>query len=391
MKPESRVPAWPFVVGRAKRTGYRVVAAPDFMEECPQTVNALSTATRTVEVPEGSAAVRELIGLTAVGPLCVVYRSVIARDSDYAAEYAEELIDDLGRGIRIAEGLVVRRAAASLHEVGITVADFEHAHGELVPIFHRFWEEGDAFERRATRAFPLRSPEPGSGSVPGSGPDEHSRLLTLVTSGPWQAPQPESPQSEAVSVSDDDDEPESQTSLSARSGLLGERGSVSRVWGEVTSKRFMSALLYAAVVSALIVVSVYLVRGHSAAPTAETSASQGSQPLATLDEFCAALTRGELGTAYGAMSPGFRQSTPRQAFDAEILSGGTHALSSCTPTISSTDGGTVDARISTVPEAGRGAGELRQWTVTIVQEAGGEWEIASLMPIVNSAGGMGGH
>jgi hypothetical protein len=195
--------AWPFLVGRTRGSGYRVVVVPEFLADPPHAA-ALAAAARTVDLPQGTAAVRELRGLS-VGPLCVVYRSPQARPDEWGLPGEGHLLDETGRRIRLAHGVVVRRSAFQLQQHPVAPEDLERAHTEVAEAFREFWQRGEAFRRRSSAPFelgaaaragsaPLRfAPEEPWTSQGGSAPSEPIRIGRPAAAPPESGLPPAAP------------------------------------------------------------------------------------------------------------------------------------------------------------------------------------------------------
>jgi hypothetical protein len=164
--------AWPFLIGRSKHQGYRILVIPDFMTD-PAVTAALRDATGMAGRAVGELVLREMQGLP-VSPVSVVCRSFPLRGSDYGLGGDEILPDEYGRPIQVIEGIVFRKPGAVVQRNGIGQAIIDRAHAEAVKAYQEFWAAGAEFVRRASAPLALR--------VDGSQP-----LIALVMADPWVA------------------------------------------------------------------------------------------------------------------------------------------------------------------------------------------------------------
>lgn len=145
---------WPFLIGRGRTVGYRVLAAPRFLVErgragtLARSVAGTTTEPRTVDLApvDGVAA-----------QAAFVSRRLVARDVG-PTERADPT-DQHGRPIEILHGFVV--PAASIGRVA--GQDLQRADEAVSPFLAAFLADEHAWEVRATDPFPLRSPiDPGA-------------------------------------------------------------------------------------------------------------------------------------------------------------------------------------------------------------------------------------
>jgi hypothetical protein len=333
--------AWPFLIGRSRNAGYRVVVVPDFMEDAAST-NALSGATGAVNLPADAASVRELRGL-ASGPVSIVYRSFNPRGDDFGlGDRRGELTDGFGRMIRVAEGFVVRRTVGEAAPLEVGLADLERAHAEVAGAYREFWEQDRAYVRRTSGAYPL-----------GTAADRSAKPVHLVAAAPWSrepVPAGSPPLSLHSPVFEAADEP------SAR---------------QAAPRRTRQVTTAAVVVVGLAVVggvAAYELRGK---PAASTTASTTS----VLGNFCRALTAGQPDTAYGYTDAQFQTTVSSSVFTQEVLSGAKQA-SQCTytvgPATASTANGTITVSVS------NGQATATAWSVTLTREQDASWLISTL-------------
>ncbi len=180
------VEAWPFLIGRSKNRGYRLVVAPAFLQG-KDALAALRASIRASATPPGTALLRELE--LADGKVSVVCRIFTARLSDFGLGGDELLTDDLGRRIELTEGLVLRCDQRTSEGLGIAPADLQRAHDRVTEPFRQFWLETGAFKIRAADPIPVGKPGAGSAlsQAPGSGPVPEPDHQTI----PRPRPRPE--------------------------------------------------------------------------------------------------------------------------------------------------------------------------------------------------------
>lgn len=357
--------AWPFLIGRARHAGHRVLVVPDFMAD-RAAVSALAAAARTADLPDGTARLRELRGL-ANGPICLVYRSPTARAGDYRLPGDGRLLDETGRNIRLAEGLVLRLPASAVEAIGIDRADLERVHATVAPAYRLFWEREDGFTRQTSRGLELSTPV-GRGGEP----------IRLQRDAPWVAksdsgmpvhPRPRQPETVAGygpgrQESGRDQWPETQRPETQ--------------WPEMTVARpRRKRLLFAAgaAVAAVIVLTVVLV-GHSRAPV-----TPHALPDAALTGFCDAVNQGSAVHAYGFLSAAYRQQMSKAVFNAQFFpaAGKDESKVACTFTAPAMSGNAADSTIFVVSP-----GHSRStWSAHLTEESG-TWYIGSM---ARNAGG----
>jgi hypothetical protein len=164
--------AWPFLIGRSKHQGYRILVIPDFMTD-PAVTAALRDATGMAGRAIGELVLREIQGLP-VSPVSVVCRSFPLRGSDYGLGSDEILPDEYGRPIQVIEGIVFRQPGAVVQQNGIGQAIIDQAHAEVVNAYQEFWAVGAEFVRRTSAPLALRV-------------DSSQPLIALDMADPWVA------------------------------------------------------------------------------------------------------------------------------------------------------------------------------------------------------------
>lgn len=347
--------AWPFLIGRAEHAGYRTVAAPDFLTGARE-LGALTRASATVDLPEGAASARELRGL-AGGPLTIVYRSFHPRGSDFGIPGEEMLTDRVGRPIRITEGLVLRHSLEEAGRPKVTRADLDRAHARVADAYRDFWQQGDAYQRRAVGAQRLGE-DPSDGSP-----------LHLVAAAPWDV-DPSStatPREHAAAWGSTTTGPSAALSspapLSSQPSASGAR---------------LVKTAAAAVGAGIVILLAISVLGHknggkSPPPAATAAATQASTtqsaPAAMLAKFCSALTGGQTATAAGFTSAQLHEV---RALDPKPTT--------CAPTIRSM------TPTSALGILAVGPNPPVTWNITLAADKHGTWTITALTQSSASAG-----
>ncbi|WNV89937.1 hypothetical protein [Umezawaea sp. Da 62-37] len=137
--------AWPFLVGRTRNAGHRVVLAPDFMIAEGTTSSLTRISRGGPDTLEGEV----VLDLLPDG-LMVVSRVFVAESADYGVDGTGPLRDGGGRPIRLTEGLVVRGDAQR-----VTSADLARGHETAAAAFRRFWVEENDHEAEGSTGFAL--------------------------------------------------------------------------------------------------------------------------------------------------------------------------------------------------------------------------------------------
>jgi hypothetical protein len=164
---------WPFLVARGRRTGYRVVLAPDFLAQQQEEHLLLE------QVGAGSAdaaghAVVELSGSPS-GRLVAIYREEPATGAELIPSAATTargtVLDRHGRPLELLYGIVASAGVARLNE-----RDMARARRDAVSAYRWFLADEERFEARVSRGFPLSVSLPSAAlplhrdSSPRSGP-----------------------------------------------------------------------------------------------------------------------------------------------------------------------------------------------------------------------------
>lgn len=341
--------AWPFLIGRGRNAGYRVVVVPDFMAD-DESTSALSAATGTVQLPADAACIRELRGL-ASGPVSVVYRSFNPRGADFGLSDRGELTDGFGRLIRVTEGFVVR-AAIGAAPLEVSVADLERAHAEAAGAYRDFWQQDQGYQRRTAGPYPLG---------PGASAHHSSPPVQLVAATPWTR--------EPLSLPED----QQPTDTSALISTL-----IPRALDDVPVPRQPAArqirlrqvLTAAVVVIGLVLVAAVLNRELRGKPT--------SPIAAVLGDFCTALTSGQPDAAYSYTTKQFRSSLPSTLFARELLSGAAKA-DKCTYTLGPSTRSEASGTVTITAESATPAAATT-WKITLAHAGSSPWLISTLSP-----------
>ncbi|PRY42715.1 hypothetical protein [Umezawaea tangerina] len=164
--------AWPFLVGRARTAGHRVVVAPDFMLK-QGTASSLTRISRGPDTPEG-----EVVVDLVEGGLLVVSRVFVGDRADYGVDGTGPLRDGSGRAIRLTEGLVVRGDAQL-----VAAADLARGHEVAAAAFRRFWDGEDDHEVEGSTGFRIGPGAERGGSAPPAGRTSRRLLGGLVALG----------------------------------------------------------------------------------------------------------------------------------------------------------------------------------------------------------------
>lgn len=170
--------AWPFLVSRGRRLGYRVVVAPDFLRAAGEAgilfaaaesgpgVNTHDTRLRVVQTQTGEV-------------LSLVYRVVTARDEEMGDMEAPFIRDRHGRPIPMVEGYAVR----GRHEhLPVTGREWDRAHAALLASLQEFLaDESRSDGVLSSHAVPLGAAvrsEPDADARQDTGSRDHPALGT---------------------------------------------------------------------------------------------------------------------------------------------------------------------------------------------------------------------
>jgi hypothetical protein len=334
--------AWPFLVGRAKHAGHRVVVAPDYM-----TASAIQDLGKLArgETGPGEAFIAE----GSLGPggtrATAVFRVFRALHADYFGAGDEPLTDRGGREIRMTEGIVMPVPRAEAERLGLTAGDLEAAHRSLESSFRDFWREEDGY--------PLQRSTP----VAVTGRDRGGPALALRPSGsPQVATGDPVPPPSPVAI------PAVTSMPAAAPAGQGARYPRYRLAGEERSRgRVIAIIAIAATTAFAVVLGAYLI----------LSPPPGRDVATTLAQMCTALDAGKIDRAYALTTPAFRAKTTQATFGTELTQG-TGQAESCRPA-STTGKATGLVSITTA------SGVTQSWTVAL-SRSGSTWEINSLSP-----------
>jgi len=130
----SVIEAWPFLVSRNRKFGYRTVVAPQFLYD--QNLSGLLAETAGGDVTDqGYANYYEITGST-VGDIILIFRVVRAEEHYVGGKGNEVLLDQNGRPIDLVEGIVLREKA---RDVKVTDGDLQQAHEQIEKAYQEFW------------------------------------------------------------------------------------------------------------------------------------------------------------------------------------------------------------------------------------------------------------
>lgn len=138
---------WPFLSGRARRAGHRVVVRPDLLDvdDAQEVVGALPAPGGGFPSAPGKV-LRQVVHRSAVGPLTVFYRVLEATADGWGDTGRHKLHDQHGRPILVTEGIVVRGVypADGVSRAGLASA-LRRTRELAVPVFREFWAMDEAF------------------------------------------------------------------------------------------------------------------------------------------------------------------------------------------------------------------------------------------------------
>ena len=143
------VEAWPFLVGRGRYTRFQVVAAPEFLTVPDQWYPLIKLAAGDQTSP-GEVIVKEVPD--AKPPLTAVYRMVRPRGTDYGIEENGTLLDQSGRPVLVATGLILRASPAGAARLDLTEAQTEHGQDQVREAYRTVWSASEMLPPHPTRA-----------------------------------------------------------------------------------------------------------------------------------------------------------------------------------------------------------------------------------------------
>ena len=374
--------AWPFLVGRSRNAGHRVVVAPDYLTDSGDTAK-LGLLARG-ETGPGEAFIAQVPFGPDGRPALAVYRVFRARRSDYfgySGADDEPLTDREGRDIRITEGFLVSPGPADPEDLGLTTADIEAAHRQLERPYQLFWQTEDDYVLWPSHRITVGVPGVGSPLLlrpPGS----RSPVAKVPDSLPAR-PEPSGQQpAEELPPGKDEQGQLSPSSppLDIYEGRPTQEGH--RLRWRVAATAVAALITFGAVLALYSAIS----RGGtkptnpvSPTPTSlkastgvpSTKAAQGLS--ATLTEICAALEAGNMPSAYALTTPAFRARTSKAAFTDELTEGTGTAKSCAIAPASGTKTVSTTMTITTT------RGSRHEWTVVLIR-SGATWEVSGLDP-----------
>ncbi|MDW5326621.1 PASTA domain-containing protein [Plantactinospora sp. KLBMP9567] len=143
---------WPFLVGRGRDAGYRMLLTPAALADRNDSDGLLAAVTG--EVPADAPPVLAVVGPG--GALCVVYRTLRPSTADTGATgpgRSTPLLDRAGRPLVLAYGFVCRGARVTR----VDEADLRYAREVALDAFRRFHADEAAYRTAVSEPYPLRS------------------------------------------------------------------------------------------------------------------------------------------------------------------------------------------------------------------------------------------
>lgn len=150
--------AWPFMVTRGRKIGYRVILAPKFLIDSGA-VKALAEMAEYTELPSDTAAERK-IHLPTHEPFLLIYRRFKPHARDIGLPSDAPLVDQAGREFWATEGIILQPALARPTRDLVAREDMDRAHHDALNSLRRLWEQDD-----------WHAPEPSTAFAPT--PSEH--------------------------------------------------------------------------------------------------------------------------------------------------------------------------------------------------------------------------
>jgi hypothetical protein len=361
--------AWPFLVGRTKNAGQRIVVAPDYMEAAgsPSRLALLSRG----ESGPGEAFIADFPAGPEGEPATAIFRVFRALHADYLGPGDEPLTDNVGREIRITEGFIVPLPAAEARAIVLRAEDLAQAHERLAPSYREFWEHEGRYALRYSVPFTLAGATSESSAL---------RLLPVEVSLPGDRAGDLGAGPSALTVLPPSDPPaEAGTAVVRRAARPGRTG---------RGPASLLAILVG-ITTFAVIIGVYLLArsdqsaktGHlktpasgassSTSPSATSSAvSLNDSQLATLRAMCTALDAGNISRALSLTTPTYRASHPSHEFSTELI-GAAGRVRSCQ--VGAGNALTGNALMTVTTQAGA----VQPWTVTLAGN-GDTWEVSSL-------------
>lgn len=374
--------AWPFLVGRSRNAGHRVVVAPDYLADSGDTAK-LGLLSRG-ETGPGEAYFTQVPFGPDGQPALAVYRVFRARRSDYLGYSGaddEPLTDREGRDIRITEGFLVCPAPADPEDLGLTTTDIEAAHRLLERPYQLFWQTEDDYALQPSHRITVGAPGQGSPLVlrpPGSRPPVIKVPAPLPTRS---APSSQEPAEEPPYGRDERDQKfVYDQPPNDRTGRLTQEDRPLR-W-RVIATAVAALITFGAVLGIYSVITRVDTKptapatstpasGKASTSAASTNATQGLS--ATLAEICADLDAGNVHAAYALTTSAFHSKTSEAAFKDELTEGTGKVKYCATATASGTKTASTTMAITTT------GGVPREWTVELIRR-GAAWKVSDLNP-----------
>ena len=345
--PASDSQAWPFLIGRTRNHGHRIIVIPEFMTD-PVDAAALRDATGIIAQTPDAPILREVQAL-ALGPVSVVYRSFLPRGFQYGLDGDDLLIDDHGRPIRLTEGLILRQPETGVRELGITQADLDRAHAEVTGAYQAFWSQEAAFVRHVSGPFPVSAASKHPGPV-----------ISLHGYEPWIVSKGQAPPISDLPPTRLPVGTPSPSGPSAEPAVL------------PSPFRARRMIKVTAVVLGLVLVVLIAVFGlnpfDDGTPAADPAATK------VLTSVCAALKDGTASAAYRQTTGGYQQTASQATFRADLLPGGAPRATTCTYMITASDKSSAQAvlRVASAPT------QVTSSRVTVTRQPDQVWLISNL-------------
>jgi hypothetical protein len=370
--------AWPFIVGRSRNAGYRVVVAPGFMKDGPRDdVERIGWLATSDVTGSAEAIVTEISGL-ATRPATAVFRNLRGREQDYFPAGRGLLTDSVGRPILLTEGFILELSRERVTELPLTSADMDRAHELVAPAFREFWQyNGDDYPQQYSGPF-------HAGGNPSAGTRLYLRLPRAAADGASSRPPARSysppPESGAGVI----------TKSRRRAKYTRRHVSPPSNWRLIFA---VTAAIGSVSLACLVIVSLISrppSHAHTAVSSPSSSPVRGSGPTSALTSaqkslltgFCRALDAGDIHAAYALTARAFQAAVSEETFAADLLGGYTKAKS-CVPGEFAAGSGASTAPLTITIETGAAnppiSNPVYAWNVILISYRG-KLLIAHLLP-----------
>ncbi|GIG88237.1 PASTA domain-containing protein [Plantactinospora endophytica] len=172
---------WPFLVGRGRDAGYRMLLTPRPVADADDSAALLAVVTG--EVPEDAPPVVTVLDPRPGGELCVVYRTLRPSAADAGTTGAGRpvpLLDRAGRPLVLAYGFVCRGGRVTR----VDEDDLRYARQMALDAFRRFHADEAAYRPGVSEPYPLRSEIVGRPA----GPAGHGQVRAALPGQPRATP-----------------------------------------------------------------------------------------------------------------------------------------------------------------------------------------------------------